>query len=486
MMFMRDLLVSGILFRVLAVMVVVVFLGISPLPHVVEGSYEEAGRSLSYNNHRAAAELLAFIANHLPQSVGLWEQAGNLSLMAPDPNLAITCYKTAAESGDLTPQGYLKFGDAYEQTGNLFTAIQLWQVASSMMSENAVPIEKIASAYRDMGEISSLIDTIKILNAPPFSEMSMTFNNLDQIYELGLLLAADDPVSAPPYLLQAFNIDPNLMSARDLAFDIQRTLSYNNPTYSLMASGRKLGSLNYWELATYAFRKVTTSQPDYSEGWAYLGEAVQHVTNPCVNAETALRKALEIDPNSLSGNVFFAIYWMRNDNPSLAYQHFTIASELDPTNPTILMDLGSATAMLGDLEEADNHYQDAVNLSYNNPSELRKYVDFLIRYNKDLREVALPIARLALSADVHNPGTLDLMGRVLFRLGDLISAERFFLQALDQDPAFVPAYQHLGLLYNLQGKSVLAADTLMKAQSLAYEGNGAEQNIKFHDVQLSP
>jgi len=485
-MFMRDFLVSGILFRVLAVVGVVIFLGISPHPHVVEGSYEEAGRSLSFNNHRAAAERLAFVATHLPKRVGLWEQAGDLALIAPDLNLAITCYKTAAGSGDLTPQGYLKFGDAYEQAGNLFTAIQLWQVASSLMPENAVPLEKIASAYQDMGEISYLIDTLKTLSAPPFSETSITINNLDQIYELGLLLAADDPVSAPPYLLQAFKINPNLMSARDLAFEIQRTLSHNNPTYTLMASGRKLGSLNFWELASHAFHKVTTSQPDYSEGWAYLGEAVQHVTNPCVNAEQALRNALEIDPNSFSGNVFFAIYWMRNDNPSLAYQYFTTASELDPTNPTILMDLGSVTAVLGDLEEADNHYQDAVNLSYNNPSDLQKYIDFLIRYNKDLREVALPIARQALSADVHNPGTLDLMGRVLFQLGDLITAERFFLQAVHQDPAFAPAYHHLGLLYNLQGKSDLAADALMKAQSLDYEVNGAEKSIQFLDAQLSP
>jgi len=78
------------------------------------------------------------------------------------------------------------------------------------------------------------------------------------------------------------------------------------------------------------------------------------------------------------------------------------------------------------------------------------------------------------------------MGRVLFQLGDLITAERFFLQAVHQDPAFAPAYHHLGLLYNLQGKSDLAADALMKAQSLDYEVNGAEKSIQFLDAQLSP
>jgi len=407
--------------------------------------------------------------------------------MAPDPNLAILYYKNAAGSGGLTPQGYLRFGDAYAQSGNLFTAVQIWQVASSQMPENENPLERIAEAYRDMGEVSPLIDTLKILISPPLSETGISFNDLDLIHELGLLLAAHDPVSAPPYLLQAFAIDPSLTGARDLAFNIQRTLSYNNPTYTLMASGRKLGSLNLWELAVHAFRNVTTSQPEYSEGWAYLGEALQHVTNPStVDAEAALNRALEIDPNSLSGNVFLAIFWLRNENPSLAYQHLTIASEVDPTNPKILMDLGSTAAMLGDLEEADTHYKNAVNFSYNNPSVQQNYVDFLIRYNKDLREVALPTARQALSTNMDSPAALDLMGRVLFRLGDLITAERFFLHAVIQDPNFAPAYQHLGLLYNLQGKPNLAADALTKAQSLVYEINAADQSVQFYDAQRLP
>ena len=52
-----------------------------------------------------------------------------------------------------------------------------------------------------------------------------------------------------------------------------------------MAAGRKLASQGQWELAAYAFQAVTQAQPAYAEGWAYLGEALQHLEDPELAAE---------------------------------------------------------------------------------------------------------------------------------------------------------------------------------------------------------
>jgi len=302
-----------------------------------------------------------------------------------------------------------------------------------------------------------------------------------------LLLAVKNPASAPPYLLQASEIDPALTDVRELAFVIQRALPFDNPAYTMMAVGRKLGSLNMWDLSVIAFRNITESQPGYGEAWAYLGEALQHLDNhPKKEVRSALAAALEVDPNSLSANIFSALFWMRNGDPDLSYQYLQVASDINPDNPDILIDLGETAAITGDLVAANAYYQKAMDVTYNRASTLQKYVEFCIRYNIDPAGTALPIARLALSNDQNNPASLDVMGQVLFRLGDLYGAERFFLRAIQIDPNYATAYKHLGLVYTLQEKNDLARDALSRADSLTQKKPTVSPSAQYFDVPTLP
>ena len=464
---MREFWESKILIWILVIMGIILSLRISPQPRSVEKSFLETGRALSFKNYQAAAENLVQVVGYLPSRLDLWEEAGNYALLASDAVSAVRYYQEAAKMGVLSPLGYLMFGDAYAQSGNLYTAVQIWDIASTLLPGDSEPLVRIADAYREMGDIPSLINVLKKLIAPPYSEEGLATADVNIIYELGLLLAAQNPEKAPPYLLQVYQRDSNITSARELAFVIQHALAYENPTYTLMVSGKKLGSLNLWDLALYAFHQVISSQPNYSEGWAFYGEALQH-TDQASSGEVlvCLSKALETDPNSLSGNVFMALYWLREENLELAFQYLSGANELDRENSNIILDLGLVTALMGDLEKADEFYRSAVIVANKSPWVQQQYVNFLIRYDKDLRTVALPISRQLLTSDNDDPDTLDLMGQVLFRLGDLLTSERFFIQAIQQSPTFAPAYQHLGLVYSMQDKPDLADAAFSKANFL--------------------
>jgi Tfp pilus assembly protein PilF len=66
---------------------------------------------------------------------------------------------------------------------------------------------------------------------------------------------------------------------------------------------------------------------------------------------------------------------------------------------------------------------------------------------------------------------MDLMGQVLVHLGDLASAERFIVKALQADPTYAAAHLHLGLVYLLQGDPQAARRSLETAASLDPHGS---------------
>jgi len=472
---MREIWNTGILTRVLMVMGLVATLGISLMSCVAKQPLLDAASPETSDILNAADQNLTLTTESQFLQDGLLEQAGIITLEEDNPQEAIELFKEAASSGKLSQQGFLKFGDAYTAIGNHYTAIQIWEVAIGLGAPAGDVLHRYANTYRELGDYPALIEILKALvktnssdphrpSSFPYPPSSVSGLN----YEIGLHLAAQDPASAPPYLLQAAELDPDLTAAKELAFTIQRALPYDNPTYTLMAAGQNLGALDMWELAVHAFRQVVESQPEFAEAWAYLGEALQHLEETS-NRETltALETALSIDPLSLPANTFMALYWGRNGNLELSYQYLSTASVIDPGNPDVLMDLGAAAAVLGDLEAAENLYLKAIEITHQDPETLRKYVEFCIRYNIDLGGAAIQEARRALSSDPNNPASLDVMGQVLFRLGDLLNAERFFQRALLVDLNYAPAYLHLGLVYSLQDKAVQAKDAFNHAISLA-------------------
>ncbi|HEY6074154.1 MAG TPA: tetratricopeptide repeat protein, partial [Anaerolineales bacterium] len=144
-------------------------------------------------------------------------------------------------------------------------------------------------------------------------------------------------------------------------------------------------------------------------------------------------------------------------------------------NPTLLVQVGSTRAILGDLTGALQAYQQAVTLAPNDPTYPRLLAGFSIKYEYHLRQVGLPAARQAVLLAPDDPACLDALGQVFFLLDDATSAERFYERALQADPGFAPAHLHLGLVYLQQGNSQEAVAQFTLASSLAPGTPAAEQ-----------
>jgi len=418
-------------------------------------------------------------AGYFPWRTELWELGGRYALQAGDYHAAVRLLEEAERRAGLSPQGLFDLGDAYEGAGDSSTAEQAWQRALAAGVPPDDRALRLAQAYLDQNDYIAAIETLTawVDKQPQDSGL---------LYRLGLLVSTQDPEAALEYLNRAEEIDPSLRSkVSKLQRAIVSARYAEDPAYSLVITGRALARLEEWGLAIQAFRNATLARPDYAEAWAYLGEALQHQPDrenapvpkspPPTEGLTELHKALELDPNSLAAHTLMALYWSRQGKYDLALTSVQTAVELEPKNPLLHIELANAFAQAGDMESAYQALEQALALAPEDSSLLRQAVDFLLRYDYQLEQVALPIARRLVIMEPGEPASLDCMAQLLIRLGDLDSAERFLERALQADPDYAAAHLHLGLVYVLRDDRQRALNELRLVSSLAPEDSVALQ-----------
>jgi tetratricopeptide (TPR) repeat protein len=495
---MKGLWENGLLIRALLLVVIITLLGLSPQSHEISRHFDQARHALGFESHQAVSENLAAIAEQNPWRTDLWEESGHHALQAGNAQAAIEYFNKADAQGALSIAGAIALGEAYKQTGDLQSAIQVWEMIIQThepvtgTSTQAVHLQEalahLAETYRQLDNYTGAIEYLKTLVSIQVDSQQ----NAASVYELGLLLAADQPEAAPAYLLQAEELNPEIASqVQPLIRGIQRSLPQEDAAYTLLAAGRELASMNKWELAAHAFQRAVGILPDYAEAWAYLGEAHQHLEpgSPIASPNgdiLALQKALELAPQSLSANTFMALYWQRQDRHDLALDYLNTAAALEPRNPAVQADLGNTLAALGDLVAAQEHYQQAIDYSPRDPTYLRAFALFCIRYNVDLRNIALPAAREAVILAPEDPESLDVMGQVLFQLEDLVNAERFYQRALENDPSYAPAHLHLGQLYIIEEKLALAREHILQVLDLSKDPFILDQAERMMEYYFGP
>ena len=312
----------------------------------------------------------------------------------------------------------------------------------------------------------------------PTPTASATPDPLEISFQQGLELAASDPLAALPFLQDvSFSSNPSAPAARKLAQAVQAARLAGDPAYTLTASGQALAAMGEWELARKAFLRAVELAPDYVEAWAYLGEAQQQSGE---DGLPALKRALELNPDSLSAQLFSALYWQRQGNYRQAGLHFYVAALIAPADPYIQIQWGQNSVLAGDTSGARNHFQRAAELSPDNP-EVQKH---LVRYSLDtelyVEEIALPAAQKLLKDDPSDPEILTLLGRAHSFLEESEAARFYLLRAVTLDPDYAPAQLYYGLFLLSSGERQEALLHLTKVLELvpgSHEADLASQAI---------
>lgn len=452
-----------VILLILSVLILTALLGLSPQSRLASLSLQRAQHAINSGMSLVASQHLAQAAQLLPSRPELWEQAGSLALEGGDPQAALEYFEGAASYG-LSVSGQTQLAEAYLQVGRLDSALRTLENLAAQKKPSPVVLERLAGLYLDHGNFSAAIVSLQTL-------ITIQAENAHAHYQLGLLVATQDPEAALAYLTRAAELDPDYTSrTRILQRGITAARREDDPAYRLMGAGRAMANLEEWFYAAQTFRQATIQRPDYAEAWAYLGEALQHL--PAENPSQAtglpeLQKALELESASLSANTLLSLFWQRQGRYDLALEAIQAAIDSAPDNPVLQVEMGSTLALQGDLAGAYQAYQRAIEMAPNNPTYYNMLVGFCLKHDYHVSEIALPASRQALLLRPEDPSNLDWMGQVLMHLGDLVNAERFYNRAIENDPQYASAHLHLGMLYLLENQPQQAYQALTQAISLA-------------------
>lgn len=464
---MRHILRFPIVIRLLLPLILIPMVGITPRPHVVDQAARQARRAENFQSYRSASRNLLQIVAYFPRRLDLKELAGRFAILGGDFTSGAHLLMELARERDLTPASQVALGDAAMRQSGPQAAIEAWTAALQAGADPRDVFPRLAQAQRQLGNYEEAIQSLEHLSA-------LQPGNAQLMHQIGLLYASRDPEQAIAYLTRALETDPELeTSLQPLRRTLRTARLSGNQAYSLLIAGRELASMELWDLAEEAFRQATVMQPDYAEAWAFLAESRQHRTSneyPNESILENLETALRLDPDSVAVNSLTGLYWQRQDKYDLALVYLHTAAGADPDNPTLQIEIGNTLTQLGEITSAQKYYQRAVDIAPDDPIYWRALAAFSVNYELEVREIGLPAARQAVVLSPEDPASLDVMGRVFTLLDDPLSARRFLLRALLNDPGYAPARLHLGLLYLIEGDTPAAQEQIALAHSLAPPG----------------
>ena len=287
-------------------------------------------------------------------------------------------------------------------------------------------------------------------------------------YQLGLIQSLTSPEEATDHLLQAIALDPKLeASARKVLDALRQAKVIDDRAYQLTITGQALASLEEWDLAQAALETAVDLDPQYAEAWAYLGEIRQQTEDG--DSLDALEQAISLDPTSYAANLFFSIYWKRNQQPKRALPYLQKALMLDPNNLALKEELAQTLIEAGLVETG---FEIPEELITQDPERLEAWM-MLARLSIEnaiqVEETGLPAARQAVLLAPDNPEATLLLGRAYLLNEDPILAERFFLKCIALDAQMAAPHLYLAVIYLNQTNRQPAKPHLEAALLLAEE-----------------
>jgi tetratricopeptide (TPR) repeat protein len=442
----RFLLSAGIL---------ILMISLAVLPPVMAGFVDlsQADALASSDPGQAALEYES-ASRLLPWRTDLREKAGLAALADENPALALQILE---QSPKLTPTGRLALGDAHYRSGNVQSALEIWEQLREDGLGSTQVYNRLGHVYYQQGRYDDAIETFRIATR-------LDALDSDSQYMLGLLLAAQSPQDALSVLIRAAQLDPKLDSTiQGLRRGLNLALLSSSKAAQLTGAGRALVAARAWTLAKEAFINAAETDSHYAPAWAWLGYVNQVLD---AGGLIELNQALELDPNSAEIRGLRAVFFMRENRFEEAQVEFEEAARLEPLSPGWQVALGDVVARTGNVPQGLAYFQRAIELSPRSADYWRALANFTVDYNYGVQETGLPAALQARALAPDDPQSSVTLGRVYFAINDLTMAEKLWLDVLEANPDIPAVHLYLGVLFLQKDQSESAYLHLEQAMTL--------------------
>jgi tetratricopeptide (TPR) repeat protein len=280
-------------------------------------------------------------------------------------------------------------------------------------------------------------------------------------YLLGSLFILDDAGQARLILRGA--------QADALIAALDEPASRVNTAYRAVAVGRVFLERDQLALAWRAFLEATTSNPNYSDGFAYLGLTYDALGDATL-AAAFLDRALEINRNSAVALYLRGVYASRHGQWTNAQADLERAAQIDPGNASIAIALGRVLAEQGEYAQAAEQMGKAANLDPYDVEWQLALAELHIGRLIDVNAKGVPAARRAVELAPLDARAHAWLGWGLYLSSDAAQAEAELLTALRLDPMSARARLFLGNLYVNTGRIEDGRTELQRAVDLDPQG----------------
>lgn len=250
----------------------------------------------------------------------------------------------AATSG-WTPELLRTAGELAYQLGDWARAADYWEAAEAL----PVPVlRQLAGVYYEMQDWPKLTAALdRLLIAAPDDSWAH--------FNLGWLLAVDQPDAALPHLQAA----GRSAQYRDTAFDLL-SLIQTTSAHLPMQLGVTLAQTGLWTEAEHAFHQAITGDGPQAEALAYLAIARDQQGK---DGQAAMDSAVSFAPQNALVRFLQGLHLrIRGDLPA-SLEAFLLAAALDPVNPAYAAELGTAYRLMDNVQQAEAWLKRAVTLS---------------------------------------------------------------------------------------------------------------------------
>jgi tetratricopeptide (TPR) repeat protein len=376
------------------------------------------------------------------------------------------CYLSTAQSL-LRPSAslLLDLGDALNGSGDAPGAIQRWEAALALNPRSEQALERLRAAYQAQGQWQNLEQVLQ-------TWMALHPQDLSAESQLAEVAAALNPQKAQE-LLGELGPGGKLPNAELAQLDttIQNSEKQGGSVYAYARVGEFLLQRGDWALARTALQEAVRENPLYGEAFAYLGYALEQSGQP---AEWAYQRAVALSPHDGMTHFLYGSFLARQGEIPQARRELTLSWDLGPKEALMASQLGALEYSAGNLSAAEQWYAEGVKLFPGDEEVWIAQAEFYFGGDLEVMETGIPAARQAAILAPQDPQAIDLLGFGWFLMGDLPTAERLFWRALDQDPTYVPAFLHLGMVAESRNDLRLAVGFYRQAVALDPQGPMAQ------------
>lgn len=194
-------------------------------------------------------------------------------------------------------------------------------------------------------------------------------------------------------------------------------------------------------------------------------------------AEAALQKAIQIDPEFILAQRFLVQFYTGTKQHTNAIQRLEGMAQKNPNDSTTLLQLSLLYEATSDFQKARAHYEKVLAIKPNSTLALNNLAYLLSERLNDLDKAAT-FAQRARDLAPEDPSAADTYGWILFKRGDHARALAVLQQAAEKLSANPEVAYHLGMAHYANGNEAEARQALATAVKPAekpYHGVEAAQ-----------